>query len=294
MVFKVDNAARGFIPTGEDGNRFDHKVLEAVMKDIIKTVCQDDNATLADTSDNQFPTCPTFVVANKVSNVDGPPTLFRSYSCREEDADKCAIWQAARATTAALSFFQPVHIETPSPGGLFIDGGLMYNNPVELVIKEATKIWTDIDYFCVVSVGTGRQRSVVGAARTEENVTNSQVKGFLGRVPGIKSLVRVPAGIRAVTTVADACVRLATSSESAHQSILRRSQPRNSWQGFAYHRFNVERDMGSIDLQEWQKLEEIAECAARYMDEEEGREKRNKCAQDLIRPPHSGCKSAFS
>lgn len=290
VVFKVDNSM-GVFPTGKDGCRFDHQVLEQVLKDMVKTVCRDEQATMSLKSDEVFKTCPTFVIAKKRSNVDGPPTLFRSYPCREHDADECSIWQAARATTAAPSFFKPVRIEIPSPGGVFIDGGLIYNNPTELVIKEAKKIWTDLDYFCVVSVGTGRQRSVGGPAGIEHRGT-SQTR-VLEHVPGIRSLVKLPTGIKTITRIAEDCVRLATSSESVHQSMLSQSRPRNSRQGFPYYRFNVERDMDCINLQEWEKMEEIAESTARYLDEEEAHEKLNRCVQDLIRSPRPGRKYKF-
>jgi hypothetical protein len=128
----------------------------------------------------------------------------------------------------------------------------------------------------------------------DEAVGASPVNGFVGRVPVIRNLVRLLAGIRAVTSIAETCVKLATSSEAVHQDILRESRPYKSRQGFAYYRFNVERGMESIGLEEWKKMHEIAECTARYMDEEEGREKRNNCARDLIRPPDPKCKFAFS
>src|SRR5205085_12652626 len=133
----IDHVSLKLIPTGEDRARFDHTVLETVLKDIVKKVLQDDNAPMEDTLDKLARTCPTFVVANKKRNLDGPPTLFRSYQGTNNDAAKCAIWEAARGSTAAPTFFKDMYIGAPAPGARFVDGGLKHNNPVALAINEA-------------------------------------------------------------------------------------------------------------------------------------------------------------
>ena len=45
-------------------------------------------------------------------------------------------------------------------GGTFVNGGVPHHNPAELALLEAQRIWSTGKRFCVVSVGTGRPRSV--------------------------------------------------------------------------------------------------------------------------------------
>src|SRR5438046_520165 len=175
---------------------------------------------MADTAENRE-TVPTFVVATKALHADGPPTLFRSYQCRGHNADKCAIWEAGRATSAAPTFFKPIKIKVPLPGATYVDGGLAHNNPAELALAEARKIWSNARKFCLVSIGTGRQSSVrlLNVTRSystvrDEEEAQSFSKWILARIPGATTASRVPSGMVALKNIVDACVKLATNSES--------------------------------------------------------------------------------
>jgi hypothetical protein len=53
--------------------------------------------------------------------------------------------------------------------------------------------------------------------------------------------------------------------------------------GLRYHRFNVERGMNSIGLQEWKTIVRMGELTTRYLAEEEGKPKRNACLQEFWR-----------
>ena len=93
------------VPIGENHCRFDEKLFETALKDIICKFSQDENALMADPHDqNPEKSCPVFVVAIEGHDASGPPKLFRSYGF---DKDQCPIWQAARATNAAPSYFPP-------------------------------------------------------------------------------------------------------------------------------------------------------------------------------------------
>lgn len=80
-----------------------------------------------------------FVVAVPGCNVHRPPKLFRSYDNRAQDksADRCQIWEAARATSCAPSFFPEICVDKV----YYSDGGLGYNNPAQLVLDEARSLW---------------------------------------------------------------------------------------------------------------------------------------------------------
>jgi patatin-like phospholipase/acyl hydrolase len=249
---------------------------------------------MADTPEN----VPTFVVATPDLHADGPPTLFRSYQCTGYNADKCTIWEAARATSAAPTFFKPIKIEIPTPGGTFVDGGLTHNNPAELALLEAQRIWSTVKRFCLVSIGTGRLKSVKVVDRPSSvSAGSSSGAARSSSLPRSKRpRVEEPAarstdGLSALIKIGEICVQLATNSEFAHQRLLRHSQSDDPDKQFPYHRFNVERDMHEIELQEWDQMEAIGSHATAYMDECEGESKRDKCVQDLMNPAPIQCKS---
>ena len=76
--------------------------------------------------------------------------LFRSYRSSAGSSfgfEKCKIWEAARATSAAPFYFPSAKVD----GVKFWDGGLENNNPID-------KVWVEkgnVNPSCVVSLGTG-------------------------------------------------------------------------------------------------------------------------------------------
>ena len=85
--------------------------LEEKMKDIIRLKTGYEDAKMKDPLKKKC--CKTFVVAIARDCADGPPFKFRTYSTEELEADDCTIWQAARATSAATTFFDPVTFGKP-------------------------------------------------------------------------------------------------------------------------------------------------------------------------------------
>lgn len=240
---------------------------------------------MEDTSE-QSEYVPTFVVATKVLHADGPPTLFRSYQCTGRNADPCTIWEAARATSAAPLFFKPITIKTPAPGGTYTDGGLGHNNPAEVALLEARRLWSSVKKFALVSVGTGRSKSIRIAENTVQSF-DTDTSRTAKRRRGITR--RAAVGEIALTRIQEACVELAFNSEQVHQRLYNLSvDPENR---FPYHRFNVERDMHEIDLHEWDAMEALGSHTTSYMEEVEQELKQNKCVEDLISPPAIQCKT---
>lgn len=278
-IFKTDQVLNGVIPVGDDQCRFDYTILERAVKRIVNIQLENEGASVENTAADH---CPTFVVATPGLNADGPPKLFRSYRCRGNNPDKCAIWEAGRATTAAPTFFKPAFIAKPLPGQYFVDGGLAHNNPSELALEELNRIWPDVRRFCLVSIGTGRQKSikiVEPSSTTAEGKPVGLFSRIWSAIPGATTASRIIPGLNTLTDIADACAKLATSSEGIHQRVYKKavSTP------FPYYRFNVEREMDDIGLQEWEKMVEMGQHTARYMQEGEGEFKRDKCVEDLMR-----------
>ena len=285
-VFKKDKVVAGVIPTGDDRCRFDAGILETVIKELIEEELKDAGVIMEDIAEDR---CPTFVVATSASNADGPAVIFRSYGCKGYNANKCKIWQAARCTSAAPSFFKPMFVEIPTPGGWFLDGGLRHNNPSQLALDEANRLWPTVKRFCLVSVGTGRQRNVefVDIKDSDAPRDNESKRSILSRIPGatlLLGVIRVPSGAMELANIGRACVEMSTSSEPVHQNLFRLANSHDSNLRFPYHRFNVDRGMETIGLEEWRTKVRMAGFTTRYMTEGEGEMKRNACVHDLLKP----------
>jgi predicted acylesterase/phospholipase RssA len=83
---------------------------------------------------------------------------LRDYDLLDEfNDDNASIVEAALATSAATTFFEPVRIGART----YVDGALGANTPVDYVWNEAQSIWCPDDgqlepmVKCFVSVGTG-------------------------------------------------------------------------------------------------------------------------------------------
>jgi Patatin-like phospholipase len=82
------------------------------------------------------------------------PLRLRSYTVLSEEPINCTIVEAARATSAAPTFFDPVRINN---GATLRDGGMLNNNPIEELVNEVTtrREFRDKEISCIVSIGTG-------------------------------------------------------------------------------------------------------------------------------------------
>lgn len=79
--------------------------------------------------------------------------LMRSYDGPFR-IDGLTIWQAARATSAAPTFFKRLVIGTDE----FIDGGMGFNNPSRALLRETRRLYgrnPDRTVTCIISIGTG-------------------------------------------------------------------------------------------------------------------------------------------
>src|ERR1700744_1594074 len=87
------------------------------------------------------------------------PFLFRSYPSPRGTSSlyhETKIWEAARATTAAPTFFEPIQIGPTNR--IFGDGGTGPNNPINELWNEAIDNCEGSllqNLACIVSIGTG-------------------------------------------------------------------------------------------------------------------------------------------
>ena len=161
-MFEVDQVLFGRIPTGDDVCRFDFNILEEAMKRMIKDKLGEVDVRMDAINNLPTPNCPTFVVAKTQANINAPPTVFRTYRSHQVRPSQCFVWQAARATSAAPTFFKPISIDRPRPAITYIDGGMGYNNPSELALNEAKRLWpgsTGDEFGGCTPAGTTGQKS---------------------------------------------------------------------------------------------------------------------------------------
>ena len=286
-VFQVDQVLAGHIPTGDNCCRFDYTILENVIKDIVKGKLGQDDFRM-----NAIPNkvCPTFVVAKTAADANARPTVFRTYSGKQIQPSECLIWQAARATSAAPTFFMPMKIDRPRPAITYVDGGLGHNNPAEVALDEARRIWPDCSQVGLVSIGTGRPKAnsilLSDGAESDPLVQESFLDDLKSYIPKRATQAwniakNSASGVKALMKMGSALAKLATNSEEVHQRV--RKQSRFSDTGrFPYFRFNVPRDVGDIGLGEWNRSDELGSLTSNYMKEDEIEEQRDKCVNFLL------------
>jgi patatin-like phospholipase/acyl hydrolase len=167
------------------------------------------------------------VLAITKSNVDAGPTLFKTYDTWTP-FDGCTIWQVARATSAATTFFKPIRVGRDEIE--FVDAGFGYNNPCEELIKETQRAFPEHRELRVLSIGTG-----------------------LGGVVAIKDKRM---------SIINSLKKMATSSTKVAASL----NDRYSESG-QYFRFNVDRGLEDITLSDWEQASTISAHTANYLSE---------------------------
>jgi hypothetical protein len=90
------------------------------------------------------------------------PYHLRTYKVPGEILYDCEIWEAARATTAAPTYFKAISIKWPNgSSNRFVDAGLGFNNPTEEIIEEAETIFgASTPLRVLVSLGCGVKSSI--------------------------------------------------------------------------------------------------------------------------------------
>lgn len=107
-----------------------------------------------------FTTCYTM---NGASGVAYAPYIYNWISARNSAQDNYCVWEAARATSAAPTYFPIAHIGAGVTNGSqaltrwACDGGVAANNPslYSLAFAERLKIYRSLSDLLIVSLGTG-------------------------------------------------------------------------------------------------------------------------------------------
>lgn len=175
---------------------------------------------------------------------------LRSYSLPHEPNIRATICQAALATSAATTFFDPVSVGERS----FADGGLGANNPVEEVEGEASNIWCaetgDLKPLvkCFISIGTGN--------------------------PGKKAFEDSMAKFLSETVV-----QIATETENTERKFIARYA--KHFDEKRYFRFNVEQGLQNIGLDEYKKKGAMEAATEGYITHKDRYFRVRDCIQNL-------------
>ncbi|KAJ7452585.1 FabD/lysophospholipase-like protein [Mycena latifolia] len=234
--------------------KFKTSQLEAAIQKIVKenSPSEDPNESMKDPLDHDA-ICRTFVCAQSAHTMRGNiPVLFRTYDSPHEPVATCAIWEAARATSAAPAFFKPIEIGPASRAEAFLDGGLGRNNPTGTLLEEAQLLFPGQRVACVLSIGTGQVKAAAIPPPSR----------FHRALP---------------VDVFRAMAAIATDCEATNQEMLKRFAGAPG----VYFRFNVEQGMQNIKLGEWERLAEVSAHTKQYMNEQSVNEKLGEAVNVL-------------
>ncbi|KLP22787.1 calcium-independent phospholipase A2 [Fusarium fujikuroi] len=179
------------------------------------------------------------------------------YFSREDEQSKdFKIWEAARATSAAPTFFQPfVHPETKRS---YIDGALMHNNPVSLAYSEVEKIWPgSLPPDIILSIGTGLVVDKSGKMKTKHN---SKLESFKRYIPR-GYLMRIEAGLGIIQSSTN-CHE--AWKEFRSMSVTDRRLRQNC------HRLNVGLKQ-RVEMDDVEKMDSLLEECEKYLCDDSGK-----------------------
>lgn len=160
------------------------------------------------------------------------------------------IWQAALATAAATTFFDPVQIGACQ----YVDAALGDNNPVEYVEAEAKQLWSpgaDLTptVKCILSVGTGHPWTIA-----------------------------IP---HKATKLPKALVKIMTATEDTQNKFSQRWLHDGDLGRNRYFRLNVRGGLDDVGLANYEKVDRISAATTRYFNERAQQQVVKNMAQNL-------------
>jgi predicted acylesterase/phospholipase RssA len=169
------------------------------------------------------------------------------------------VWEAARATSAATSFFDDIEIGDEG----FVDGATGQNSPIAAMWTEAGDIFKEKDVpdwrlednvQCFVSIGTG--------------------------IPSLEAFGDSPLSVaNTLKNIATDSMRAAEDFQRHHPNMVRDNR---------FFRFSVLRGLEKIGLEEAGKRKEIVAATREYIQEENIFKQMEACADKL---QQRGCAS---
>jgi patatin-like phospholipase/acyl hydrolase len=96
------------------------------------------------------------------------PFFFKSHRIAGDPTYNWKLTDIARATSAAPTFFSPLHLTRDGQDYALVDGGIFVNNPSMAAYAEARGLYPDATQFIVVSVGTGDRQDRITYASAKD------------------------------------------------------------------------------------------------------------------------------
>ena len=96
------------------------------------------------------------------------PFFFKSHRIAGDPAFNWKLTEIARATSAAPTFFPPLHLTRGNEDYALVDGGIFVNNPSMAAYAEARSLYPDATQITVVSVGTGDRQDQIAYASAKD------------------------------------------------------------------------------------------------------------------------------
>ncbi|KAJ5369811.1 uncharacterized protein N7496_005903 [Penicillium cataractarum] len=235
-------------------DRFDSAALERCIRDIVKkNIGEGKNPDVELLNDGSKRNCKVFVTATR-KEIATSTVRFRSFdSKRQAIPDSATICQAARATSAATTFFEPATVGDSQQK--YADGGLGANNPIFEVWEEAKDIWSpNSDNLsklvkCSVSIGTGHEKTT--------------------------PIFDGPYKFMTKTLAA-----IATQTEKTAEQFHR--QQSEMFKANRCFRFNVDHGLQEVGLEEYKKFATIMSATSVYLESEAVHTKLIQCAVNLM------------
>ncbi|KAI1735270.1 FabD/lysophospholipase-like protein [Xylaria scruposa] len=232
---------------------FSAENLEQAIQFVVKKYCNEENcssssdvgeaASCPHASTKMFRDrncCNTAVLAITKVDVDVTPTVFGTYKTTAEFED-CTIAQVVRATSAATTFFPSIKLGRL--GMEFIDAGLGYNNPCEILESEARELFGPEKKIYIISIGTGTSGAL--------------------KINGRRAIVK-------------ALADLATSARRVDQNMKGRLDQHQ------YFRFNVNKGLEDTTLSDWEETSSIAALTHNYLQDNSVKDRIRECAKKLV------------
>ena len=111
--------------------------------------------------DTQFVSALTPLLISSYDLQGQLPFFFKSHRIAADPNYNWKIADIARATSAAPTYFPPLHLVRGSDDYALVDGGVFANNPAMAAYAEARSLYGDPTPITVVSVGTGNRQDQI-------------------------------------------------------------------------------------------------------------------------------------
>ncbi|CAE6363004.1 unnamed protein product [Rhizoctonia solani] len=211
------------------------KLRESLRKIIQHETGDPDEPMMERLSDENRCKTMVFAIPSEAS-LASIPVIFGSYPGIINAGPDCTIWQTLCATIAHPDLSGPFEIGDPPLQWSFVEAGFGCNNPLHHVLTEVARLYPGRHISSVLSIGTGKADTIQ----------------FLGPTGLLRHFLP--------TKAVAATKKIAMDAERVGQE----AEVKFSRTDGIYFRFNVDQ-MQSVEIDQWERLNQVAECARSYM-----------------------------